>query len=236
MKIKYITAAFLCLAVFVCQVPGQKMSKDIRITGKIRDNLNNPVAGAILTIDGIPSGSYTDQNGYYRLKVPETTTRIGVYVIPQIIIEDAVYGRQEMNFIIPDYAHRIIREQILAGESEKINIGYGTINKKDLTTAVSILDVKNSNYRYSDIYDMIKGKIPGVQVYGNSIIIRGGNPIKGGNSQPLFVVDGIVTDHIGDISPLEVRSIQILKDASASIYGFRGANGVILIDLKKGGD
>jgi len=78
---------------------------------------------------------------------------------------------------------------------------------------------------------MIKGQIPGVDVSGSSIRIQGANSFMG-STEPLLVVDGMTVQSIEDISPREVKSIEVLKGSSAAIYGSRGANGVILITLK----
>ena len=84
---------------------------------------------------------------------------------------------------------------------------------------------------YRDIYEMIQGKCAGVQVTGRSITIRGKNSINL-STEPLFVVDGVAVEDVSHINPREVKNITVLKDSAASIYGVRGANGVILITLK----
>jgi TonB-dependent SusC/RagA subfamily outer membrane receptor len=82
---------------------------------------------------------------------------------------------------------------------------------------------------------MIRGEVPGVQVSGTSIRIQGASSLML-STEPLFVVDGMVVNSIGDIQPFTVKSIEILKGSSAAIYGSRGANGVILINLVGAGD
>lgn len=114
---------------------------------------------------------------------------------------------------------------------ETINIGYGTIKKKDRTTSVSSLKVDNSS-GYSDIYDYLKGRVAGVTVQGTTIRVRGSRSVLGDND-PLILVDGLEMSDLSSISPDSVDSIEVLKDASTAIYGARGANGVILITLKK---
>lgn len=118
------------------------------------------------------------------------------------------------------------------------NVGYGTVNTKRLTNAVSTLNKSDEDFSmYTDIYDLLRGKFSGVAVEGNNIIIRGVKTFQGveGNSA-LLVVDGIiVTQHdFAMISPLDVQSVDVLKDGSSSIYGSRGANGVVLVETKKG--
>jgi TonB-dependent SusC/RagA subfamily outer membrane receptor len=119
---------------------------------------------------------------------------------------------------------------------ETINVGYGTVKRKNLTTQVGKIDGTNKKYAaYQNIYDMIRGELPGVQVRGKSILIQGPSSINL-STEPLLVVDGVIINSIDDISPRDVKSIEVLKGAAASIYGSRGANGVIMIYLKSGMD
>ena len=115
---------------------------------------------------------------------------------------------------------------------DQINIGYGTVDKKSVVSPVTKVNSEKDPYVYKDIYEMLRGK-PGVQVIGRSVKIQGGvNSLMSG-TEPLFVVDGVTVNSIDNIIPQTVKSIEILKGSSASIYGSRGANGVILITLKK---
>ncbi len=113
---------------------------------------------------------------------------------------------------------------------EKVNIGYGTSTREQLTNSVSTVAI-NENVPYTTIYDMIQGKCAGVIVRGNSIQIRGISSINL-STEPLLIVDGVEMKDVSGINPRDVKEIQVLKDAAASIYGSRGANGVILITLK----
>jgi len=116
-------------------------------------------------------------------------------------------------------------------QANAVNIGYGSSDTKDLSTAVSKVDTSNAA-QYKTIYEMIEGRCAGVEVSGERVIIRGMGTVNG-SSDPLFVVNGVPTDDISYINPNDVKSISVLKDAgSCAIYGSRGANGVILIDLK----
>jgi len=127
-------------------------------------------------------------------------------------------------------------------ENIELAIGYGYITKDKATHAYSSLNNKQENFcTYSNIFELINGKCPGVRIENQSnfpgteqdIIIRGKNSINLSNCA-LYVVDGIVVSHIAEISPCDVKSISFLKDAAASIYGSRGANGVVLIETIKG--
>jgi TonB-dependent SusC/RagA subfamily outer membrane receptor len=121
-------------------------------------------------------------------------------------------------------------------EEEMVNIGYGKVRKEDLTTPTGQIDGKNNKYdSYTSIYDMIRGEVPGVQVVGTQILIRGMSSINSSND-PLLVVDGMPVSSIDNISPRQVKSISVLKGSDAAIYGTRAAGGVILIDLKGASD
>ena len=114
-----------------------------------------------------------------------------------------------------------------------VDIGYGKKSRKDVSTAISSVPIdENTVFTYRNIYELIQGKCPGVFVEGKTIIIRG-RQSKNYDSEPLFVVDGVPCDSIDWINPNDVKSIDVLKDAaSCAIYGVRGSNGVIIINLK----
>lgn len=115
---------------------------------------------------------------------------------------------------------------------EYVNIGYGQIKKKDSASSVSSVKIKQGS-GYSDIYEYLKGRVPGLVVNGTSISIRGINSIMGSN-EPLILVDSIEMDDISHIQPDMVERVDVLKDASSTaLYGVRGANGVILITTRK---
>ncbi len=126
-------------------------------------------------------------------------------------------------------------------ESVQLAVGYGYISQDKATHAQSMLDNQRNEFcSYTNIFDLIDGRCAGVMVNNIStvpggeqeVIIRGRNSIMLSNCA-LYVVDGVVVSQIADIAPCQVKSINILKDASASIYGSRGANGVILIETIK---
>lgn len=120
--------------------------------------------------------------------------------------------------------------------NREIAVGYGYINKNDLTYAVGSLENENNDFcDYTDIYSLLKGKIPGVQIQGDAVYIRGINSINA-SSKALIVLDGMIVNDISWINPCHVRSIDVIKDSMSSIYGSRGANGVVVIETRKGGE
>ncbi len=119
-------------------------------------------------------------------------------------------------------------------QEDPVNVGYGrTVERKKLTSSVSTVDVNTGTQFYRDIYEMIEGKCAGVEVEGQRVRIRGAVTRDGKPAEPLFVVNNVPMSNISGISPYDVKSITVLKDAaSCAIYGLQGANGVILIELK----
>lgn len=117
-------------------------------------------------------------------------------------------------------------------QDEEIDIGYGTTTRKRNTNSVSKLKVKDEEMAsYTSIFEYLRGRVAGVVVEGEEVYIRGVSTIYG-NTQPAFIVDGLEVSSIKYLNPMDVDTITVLKDASASIYGVRGANGAILITTK----
>ena len=121
-----------------------------------------------------------------------------------------------------------------APRDEQINIGYGTLDKNALGYAVDKVNVDDQVIRsYSSIAEYLQGRVPGVRVIENGgIQIRGNNNLNGQPSEALIVVDGIICDNINNLNPVNIHSVEVLKDGSSSIYGSRGGNGVVLITTK----
>ena len=119
--------------------------------------------------------------------------------------------------------------------NRELAVGYGYISKEHLTYAASHLENDNQEFCcYSDIFELIRGQLSGVTVNGNDIYVRGGkNSFTPGTTMALYVVDNQPTKDIGWIQPCQIKSINVLKDSNAAIYGSRGGNGVVLIETTK---
>jgi TonB-dependent SusC/RagA subfamily outer membrane receptor len=119
--------------------------------------------------------------------------------------------------------------------NRELAIGYGYIAQADLTYGISCLERENIDFcSYSNIFDLVRGQLAGVTVKGNDLYVRGGmNSFTPGSSMALYVVDNHPISDIDWIQPCQVKSINVLKDSNAAIYGVRGGNGVVLIETVK---
>jgi TonB-dependent SusC/RagA subfamily outer membrane receptor len=122
-------------------------------------------------------------------------------------------------------------------ENREYAIGYGHVSDANKLNAVISLSDKQIFSQYSDIYELIRVRCPNVDVVNGEVIIRGAQSISG-STAALIVVDGIQVDNsaLNAISPNQVKSINVIKDGSSAIYGGRGANGVVVIELEDGLD
>ena len=119
-------------------------------------------------------------------------------------------------------------------QKKSVNIGYGTQDDDQRTAAVASLKMdKKEIQTYSTIYDYLRGRVPGVMVTNDNRIIIRGIGTNSDQTDPLILVDGVVTTDISNINPTDVESVDVIKDGSSSIYGMQGANGVILITTRR---
>jgi TonB-dependent SusC/RagA subfamily outer membrane receptor len=235
MKIKIFLSIFLSVLSFTF-LTGQTSSKKLTISGFVLDSSQKPVSGAMIFIDNRRTNVTTNAKGFFKIKVNQQAKTISVLTLANGLVEAEIGGRTTINFSLKT-ADLSSKNQVQnPADDETINVGYGTIKKKNLTTQVGKIDGTNKNYAsYQNIYEMMQGVLPGVHVVGKSILIQGPSSINSSN-EPLLVVDGIIFNSIEDISPRDVKSIEVLKGAAASIYGSRGSNGVIMIYLKSAAD
>lgn len=133
----------------------------------------------------------------------------------------------------------IINMKLKPGEKNReIAIGYGYVLDADKLNAVATLNNKDVDFsQYSNMYELIQGRFAGVQISNGEVIIRGVNSINS-SSGALIILDGTPVDDsiLRTLPPTQVKSINVIKDGSAAIYGSRGANGVVIIESKKGND
>ncbi len=207
------------------------------ITGKVsssEDNLGLP--GANVIIKGTARGTVTDADGNYSIELTGSGDAVLIFSsIGYATVEEPVNGRTVINVTLV---------QDITQLSEVVVVGYGTVKKSDVTGALSRVTADVIQERPAqNLFQALQGKAAGVNISSNFkpgelpvVLVRGKRSIEAGN-EPLYVVDGIplISGSISDISPNDIASIEVLKDASATaIYGSRGANGVVLITTKRG--
>ncbi|MDR2969334.1 MAG: TonB-dependent receptor [Tannerellaceae bacterium] len=206
------------------------------VSGVVVDSRGEPVIGANVSVKGTTTGNITNIDGEFTLSVPQGATLVVSY-IGYITREIVVNSQTSLRIVLSEDTQTL---------DEVVVVGYGTVKKRDLTGSVSSISAaKIAEVPALTATEVLQGRIPGALVTNTSwgpgatasILIRGKRSIKASND-PLYVVDGIpMTAGMSEISPSDIESIDVLKDASATaIYGARGANGVILITTKKGAE
>ncbi|MCG8308905.1 MAG: SusC/RagA family TonB-linked outer membrane protein [Cytophagales bacterium] len=209
---------------------------DIVVTGTVTDGSTQDVLpGVNIILKGTSIGTITDVDGKYTISVPDDTEAILIFSSVGYISEEVlVSGKTSIDLtLMPD----------ITALEEIVVIGYGTQQKKEITS--SIVSVQEEDFNRGNINDpnqLLQGKVAGLQIArpgGNpnqpfTVRIRGLNTI-GANQEPLVVIDGILGGTLDAVDPNDIKSIEVLKDASAAaIYGTRGSAGVLIVTTKSG--
>lgn len=205
------------------------------VTGMVTDSDGAALAGVSIRVEGTTVGALTEPDGRYSIPLADKNAVLIFSFIGYKTETVPVAGRTRVDVTLT---------MDITGLNEVVVVGYGTQKKSDITgTVTSLPKGRLENVPNINVAQAIQGSVPGIMIQQSSagaapsevIMIRGRNSILADNS-PLIVVDGIpYGGQIRDISPNDVQSIEILKDASAAaIYGSRGSNGVILITTKNG--
>jgi TonB-dependent SusC/RagA subfamily outer membrane receptor len=227
------TKLFLLILVFFMvffDLAAQKAGKKIVITGRVTDLYSSPVSGAFIMIDGESTGRKTDVKGFFNVKVKPSAKQIGVFTTFTEMKEEPINGRTTVNFTLDKIVPRPVNAARVTSDDEVVDEGYNVARKRNISKPVTRTDVSGNEYAsFSSIYEVLR-TIPGLTVSGTSVTVRGISTL--GSSSPLFVVNGTTVNSINGIDPAMVKSIEVLKGPSASIYGLQGANGVIIIKLK----
>ncbi|MDE6770108.1 MAG: TonB-dependent receptor plug domain-containing protein, partial [Muribaculaceae bacterium] len=206
-------------------------SQEITVRGTVLSRVDDePLIGATVLCEVNKKGTATDIDGNFTLSVPEGSALKVSYVGYQTV---ELIAQPEMTIYLDEDAGLL---------EELVVVGYQTVRKADLTGAVSVMNMKEPLSESSgNIMSSMAGKLPGVNVVPNaepgatgSIRVRGMSTANSSND-PLYIIDGVPTDNINCINPSDIETMQVLKDAaSASIYGSRAANGVVIITTKHG--
>ena len=255
-RITYILYLSLSAIFFLFSV-GANAQADRTIQGSVTDSQGNPLIGVGVMIENTMVGTVTDIDGHYTLSIPKghaTPVRLTVAFLSYKTVTVEV-GQSNVYDVIMQEDTELLEEVVV--------VGYGAMKRSDLTGSVSSVKIDEDNAAQNASLDnLLRGNAAGVQVVSNSaspdaglnVVIRGASSFNS-NSQPLYVVDGIIlntdtdvtlssnagqkagadeeTNGLLGINPQDIASMEILKDASATaIYGSQGANGVVLITTK----
>lgn len=204
------------------------------VTGTVTDIAGEPLIGVTVTVPGTATGVSTDIDGKYTIRV-DSKGKLRFSYVGYQTVEEAVGARSVIDIKMKEDSEVL---------NEVVVIGYGTMDKKELTSAISHIGEKDFlSVSSLDPSMMIQGKVPGVSITNTgagdpnnqaSIQIRGVSSRSAGLG-PLIVIDGVPGGNLTNINPNDIASFDILKDGAASaIYGTRGSNGVILVTTKKG--
>jgi TonB-dependent starch-binding outer membrane protein SusC len=233
-KLHYKAAGRLLL-LFLLALPFYSVAggfpRDITVSGTVTNANGDPVAGVSVTVKNTRTGVSTNTAGYYSITVPDNA----VLVFSSVGYEKqeiTVAGKSSINIVLKASEKKI---------DEVVVIGYGTQRRKAVTGAISrVSGDELAKQPLLTPVQGIQGLAPGIQVVGSSqpgtqprVTIRGLSTILT-NENPLYVVDGVLTDDITNINNSDVASVDVLKDGAAAIYGSRASNGVILITTKRG--
>jgi TonB-linked SusC/RagA family outer membrane protein len=204
------------------------------IKGKVLDEAGQPLAGVSIIPAGSKTGTQTDKDGAFSISVKGD---------PVLLFSFVGYKAQTVNTVGVETL-TITMEPAATSGDEVVVIGYATVKRKDLTASVSSVGAKQlKDIPINSAAQALAGRLAGVQITGTEgtpnaevlIRVRGGGSITQDNS-PLYIIDGVqVENALNVISPQDIETVDVLKDASATaIYGARGANGVVIITTKGG--
>jgi TonB-linked SusC/RagA family outer membrane protein len=212
---------------------------DRSIKGKVNDEKGAPLPGVSVVLKGTSAGTVTDTEGSYTLQIPESGNNVLVFSFVGYVPKEITVGNQTSLTVELAVDTKALEEVVV--------VGYGTQRKRDITSAVSVVNMDDiGEVPKSNVTRMLQGQAPGVIIKQKSgtpgqqfeVKVRGISSL-GAGSDPLYVIDGFpVGISVGqNLNPNDIETISILKDAaSTAIYGARGSNGVVLITTKSAKD
>lgn len=230
-------ASMSTLAAYPSKGPGSFFVNQLTVTGVVKDNNGGLLPGVSIKLKGTSTAVSTNSAGKYSIKVPDAGAVLIFSYLGFTTKEENVAGRTVINVVLSENTTTL--DDVIV-----VNVGYGTVSRERMAGSVSSITGKDiADFPVSTAAEALAGKLAGVSVAATEgapgadikILVRGGTSITQDNA-PLYIVDGVPLDRaLSIISPSEIASIDVLKDlASTSIYGARGANGVVIITTKTG--
>ena len=234
MKLKLVLSSAFFLALLGSG--GPLFAQTIEVKGKVQDSKGEPLAGAVVVVKGTATGAMVNDDGSYSLKARKNAV-LEASLLGYTTESQEVGGRSVVNFTLKDDA--VLLEEAV------VEVGYGEQRLVDVTGTVTHVKIDEiMKAPVTGLDQALQGRIAGVNVtssdgqpgYDMDVVIRGANSLTQ-SSAPLYVIDGFPMEDYSTsaLSPNDIASVTVLKDASSTaIYGSRGANGVIIIETKKG--
>ncbi len=233
--------ALLLLVLLLCLSPGLHAQTPLTVTGKVTEpEKNEPLAGVNVVVKGSTTGTVTDAAGSYSLQVADPNATLVFSFIGYTAREVPVNGQPVVDVALTADIKAL---------NEVVVVGYTTSRKQDLTGSVAVVDVepiRSASVSSGNPMQALQGRVPGLYIEktgtvsgdNSRILVRGVNTL--GNTDPLYIIDGVPTKRtqvFQSLNPSTIQSVQVLKDASsASIYGARASNGVIVVTTSNGGN
>lgn len=234
MKKRNLLQRFCLILILLGLFVTQSFAQGLKVTGIVKDQSGEPLIGVNVMERGTTNGSITDVDGKYSVSVKGNKSVLVFSYIGYVLQEIPVAGKQSVNVTLKEDTEEL---------EEVVVIGYGTAKKKDLTGAISTVKAENLEKETPrSVQDLLRANAPGLSIGASvnadgsaDVQIRGKNTLSAG-SGPLYVLDGVIFNgSLTDINPMDIQSVDVLKDASSvAVYGAKAANGVIAITTKKG--
>ena len=231
---KTVNKQCIILILILIAITSFAFAQDKTLVGKVTTFDSIPLIGVDVLVKSTKQSFKTDSLG-----------RFQVFCDPEDKLEISAKGFYSQKVKVENEIRMIlVNLKLKKGDNNLemagryVNVGYGYVSSKDLLYAVSSANTNDIDFtKYDSVLDAIQGQFPGVMVENGEVIIRGVTTFYGsqGNAA-LVVIDGAITStsDLENMSPHDVQSIDILKDGSSSVYGSRGANGVVIVETKKG--
>lgn len=220
---------FLFLILFVFSVSYLTMAQSRMVHGVVHTFDSIPLIGAEVVVKSTGQSFLTDLSGNFTI---ECNLEDRLKIQAEGFQNRKININEKIKFVA-------VNLKLKSGTTErKYNIGYGNTSEVNRSAAIASLNYRDTNFnRYLNAFEIIRSNFSGVQVIDNEIIVRGNKSLNS-SSAALIVVDGVISDGIllGSLSPLEIKNIDIIKDAGSAVYGSRGTNGVVLVETFKGGE
>ncbi len=224
----------LCLSLLVLCSFQSLWAQEAGISGKVTNEAGNPLVGVTVSLKGTGKATSTNEKGDFQLSVPGVQSTILLTLVG--------YSTREFTVKPGEYITAVL-ETLVTELQGVVVVGYGSVTKKEITGAVSVLKGSEiDNMPVRSVVDILQGKTSGVTVSQSSgspgsasvVRIRGVGSVNG-STDPLYIVDGLPQTDVNYLNPNDIENIAIHKDASvAAIYGSRASNGVIIITTKSG--